>query len=446
MLPPAKRQRLAPPLAAAPRIVPEDILLTEVLPRLPVRSLFRCRSVCRSWSAGIDDPLFARRHLQHQHLSHGARMSVLDVPCEPRLEEHWGEARSKEMEFRRIQLHGARHHQQGGGEPAAAATATTTTTAELMHSVVCPENRFTALLQPLLHCDGMVLVATASGELFVCNPATREFVELPPGSPTLMQWPGPGPVAFGFDPYTNTYKVARVFYRGFELVEDDEPYDDDGQERGTLDVDHGHEVFTLGSGGGGSWEPTEDPPHCIACATPICTRGAFYCSAAVGRADEPRPFDLLRFCMRDETFTVVPYPPCFSQSGGVIGDQDTLTELGGRLCCAHVRCPRAVDIWLASDDGGHGEEKSLQWSIAYRIELLKPVDHSVLPLDVYGDDEVLLSVDRRMLCKCNATTKAVKEVLDMERALDLYGATPQLSLRLLHNAVPYVESLMSISG
>ncbi|PVH35112.1 hypothetical protein PAHAL_7G107100 [Panicum hallii] len=406
--PPAKRWQLAASVAAA---IPEDILVSEVLARLPVRSLLRFRSVCRSWRAAIDgDPRLVRHHLE---LSRGqAPPSVLDVPCEPRLEDHWGEARSKEMEFRRIR-HGA------------------AVDAELMLAAASPANRFTAVIDPV-HCDGMVLVPTASGELFVCNPATRELVALPPGSRSVMR----GAVAFGFDPSSNTYKAARIFYRGVELVEAD---DDEGGE-GVEEYDVGHEVLTLGADS--SWEPTDDPPYYVAPIRPICTRGAFYWTAAVGRADDPRPTELLRFCLRDKTFAVVPNPPCFFQSVGglgLIGNRDTLTELGGRLCCAHARTATGVDIWLADDDGPR-----LEWSMAHRIELLRPVAHSVLPLAADGD-ELLLSVDRRVLYKYSAASKAVEEVLDMQRVPDLYGGRPPLPLRLVHHAVPYVESLVSIT-
>ncbi|TVU13738.1 hypothetical protein EJB05_37164, partial [Eragrostis curvula] len=272
----------------------------------------------------------------------------------------------------------------------------------------------TALGNPV-HCDGIVLVPTASGELFLSNPATREFAALPPGSPSVVVNIS---VAFGFDHWTGTYKVARCFYRRFDFV-------DDAGGGGGYDYDVGHEVLTLGVG---TWEPTEDPPYAVVPRWPICTPGAFYYTALVASADDPQPSELLRFRTRDETFHVVPNPPCFS--GGVIGDREELTELRGRLCCAHARAPAAVDIWLSTD---HHDDDDLEWSF-------------VLPLAVSADgDEVLLSVDRRVLYKFNAKKRALEIVVDMQRVPDLYGAPkPELPLRFLHHAVPYVESLVSI--
>ncbi|KAK3145051.1 hypothetical protein QOZ80_4AG0322110 [Eleusine coracana subsp. coracana] len=412
MAPTTKRRRSAPPSS-----IPEEILVSDVLARLPVKSLLRFRSVCWSWRAANDDPRFVRRHLE---LSSARPPSVVDVPCEPRLEQYWTEARSSKdqpLEFRRIWPGGL------GGEP----------TAELMHAVTCS---ITAVTHPV-HCDGMVLVPTTSGELFLSNPATREFVRLPRGSPTTVFVENP--VAFGFDPWSGTYKVARCFYRCFEMEESD----DDGHVEVEYDV--GHEVLMLG-GTSPSWEETNDPPHAIMPTRPICTRGNFYWTAVVGRADEPRPMELLRFCLRDETFHVVPNPPCFvdTEIAGVIGDRDTLTELTGRLCCAHV-CAQCfyVDIWLANDDG-----PCLDWYVAYNIELLRPVQHSVLPLAVIDGDDVLLSVDRNTLYRYKATTGTLHKVVDMQRAPDFYAAPkpPRNPFIFLHHAVPYVESLVSIQS
>ncbi|CAN6234649.1 unnamed protein product [Urochloa humidicola] len=239
----------------------------------------------------------------------------------------------------------------------------------------------------------------------------------------------PGPVAFGFDPWSGTYKVARVVYRGFEPVPDSH-YE--------VELDIGHEVLTLG--GGGAWEETDDPPCYIDYVRPICTRGAFYWTAVVdGGGPHRTTTELLRFCLRDETFAAVPYPPCDC----VIG-HDTLTELAGKLCCAHAH-GSSVDVWLADHDDD-GLQQRPEWSVAYRIDFLRPIiEHSVLPLVVHGD-ELLLSVDRRVIYKFNVATEALVEVVDMQRVPDLYGAKPALPLRLLHHAVPYVESLVAISS
>ena len=51
-------------MAASTSIIPDDLLVSEVLIRLPAKSVARCRCVCRSWRAGIAGAAFVRRHLE----------------------------------------------------------------------------------------------------------------------------------------------------------------------------------------------------------------------------------------------------------------------------------------------------------------------------------------------------------------------------------------------
>lgn len=55
-----------------------------------------------------------------------------------------------------------------------------------------------------LHCYGLVLIPSMTGHIFVCNPATKEFVELPPGTPNASLHQR---VAFGFDHSSGTYTL-----------------------------------------------------------------------------------------------------------------------------------------------------------------------------------------------------------------------------------------------
>ncbi|XP_021724261.1 F-box/kelch-repeat protein At3g23880-like [Chenopodium quinoa] len=55
----------------------EDIILCEILPRLPVKSLFRFKSVSTKWRSVISDPQFAKTHFTH--LSSLSSRSVLTL-------------------------------------------------------------------------------------------------------------------------------------------------------------------------------------------------------------------------------------------------------------------------------------------------------------------------------------------------------------------------------
>ncbi|GJN21631.1 hypothetical protein PR202_gb09125 [Eleusine coracana subsp. coracana] len=169
-----------------------------------------------------------------------------------------------------------------------------------------------------LHCDGLIMIPCTTGRIFVCNPSTSEFVELPRGSRNVV---GDHRAAFGFDPRSGKYKVARHFFRSYI----EKPRED------------GHEVLTLGDGGEAwKWMATMDPPYAINPRPPICLPGFFYWSAFHPSTDhgDTTKHVILRFNLHDEMFTVHPNPPCRD----FVSKNDRLCELDGKLCCLHVGC------------------------------------------------------------------------------------------------------------
>lgn len=189
----------------------------------------------------------------------------------------------------------------------------------------------------------------------MCNPTTREFVELPRGSRNIA---GDHRVAFGFDPLSGKYKVARHFVRSYT-----EKPQADGE--GTVtEYSAGHEVLTLGEGEEAwRWKATMDPPYAINARTPICLPGFFYWSALHSSTNHGNTkvssHVILRFNLHDELFTVHPNPPC----RGFVSDNDALCELGGKLCYIHSASLFDVAIWLAED------RPNLAWSLQCRVNL-----------------------------------------------------------------------------
>nr|TKW39757.1 hypothetical protein SEVIR_1G200600v2 [Setaria viridis] len=409
---PEKRRRAAPPPAA----IPQDLLLSEVLPRLPAKHLARFKCVCRSWRAAVEsDPAFVRRHLE---LSRAAPPYILVIPREEFYNDDGDDdddddgAMSGEISFHRLIL---------GEAPG-------TADVELVFDKAWPEGIAHGVLPT--HCDGLVAVATAADQIFVCNPATREFVALPPGSRDVLDIKAPA-AALGYDPLRNRYVVARYFYRKYDLSKD--------VASGALSLDYeiGHETFTLGSGGGdGCWEPTADPPHAIGPARPVCTREAFYWCTAVRR-----PSALLRFSLRDRAFDVVPCPPGADYVHGV----DHLTELAGKPCYVQPATETAFDFWVADDDGGPRPE----WTLRCRVDFADygpSVGSDALSVVAAVGDEMMIAADHRNLYSCDGRRrKGARLLVDMEE--ELAYERPDGSTydgELLHHVVPYVESLVSI--
>jgi F-box interacting protein len=357
-------------------------------------------------------PLLARRHRgprRHRELSHAKPPSVLAIPRE--VDPNDELATCGEISFHRLQP-------------------TRSTEAELLHQEEEGAAVVTRFIRPA-HCDGLVAIATKTNRVFVCNPVTREFVALPPGSHNAeldeeycyLRVP---PLAIGFDRWRNSYVVARYFYRTLGEVSYDE---DTGVKLGHLDYDIGHEVFTLGADC--DWEFTQDPPHAVDIQRPICTRRAFY-----WHADMPEQ-RLMRFGLRDRKFDVVPCPPAVGWT-----TMDAMTELDGKLCYVHAAADASFEVWLADED-------ALQWSRRCRIDLVDPFPRMVYTLAplIVDRDELVVDVGNE-LRRYDVKKKAmVGTTVDMER--DLRYKRPDGSEYVCqgynssHYVVPYFDSLVS---
>ncbi|RLN41044.1 F-box/LRR-repeat protein [Panicum miliaceum] len=165
--PAAKRQHKAEAID-----IPHDVL-EQVLLQLPVKSLMRFKSVCKSWRDTIASPHFERCQLQ---VSRARRPSMLVLPL-------WVMAppfRMDRIMFFAYPGYGA--------------------AAELMHEKAWSTG-IGSFGRPL-HCDGLIVVAAAlSSQIFVCNPATKELVALPAGSPDYC-YGCHQKIGFGVDPST----------------------------------------------------------------------------------------------------------------------------------------------------------------------------------------------------------------------------------------------------
>ncbi|CAL5017377.1 unnamed protein product [Urochloa decumbens] len=427
---PRKRHRITLPPAIP--TIPDDLLVSEILTRLPASFLLRCaRSVCRSWRAAVKDPAFIRRHLE---LSRARPPAIIAISLPPTADDD---------------------HDDDEEE------ATTTT----------PPARAAVVTVRAAHCDGLVAVTTSTGvtaRTTVWNPATMESVSVPTASPNA----GAGhftmvtsvAVAIGFDPSTNGYVLSRFFYRVTSAF----------RNAGTLVVEHdgvGHEVLRIGSGAGAAgaeWRLTEDAPFTIDDTVPpvSCARGggAIYwaamnpssgdgCGEDAVDDDDDSDGDggganvLLRFSVRDETFAAFPLPP----GAGCVGRRDRVTELAGELCFARAVAPTGFDVWVAAAGGSGGGEP--EWSLRWHVDFYRPVCF-VAPLAVGADGVLLMSVDDEDVYMYDKQNRVLEKVADVQevsrhvrwnwngsRGEDDAVCSSCSAVRLL---VPCVESLVSI--
>ncbi|KAK3144970.1 hypothetical protein QOZ80_4AG0320530 [Eleusine coracana subsp. coracana] len=385
--------------------IPHDLVISEVLTRQPTKSLLRFKSVCRSWRAAVEDPAFVRRHLELSRARTPPSLVVI-----PRDEDDANdESESEGVSFHRLLL----------DDPADVAL--------MFEKALLPDHLgMTNAIVPT-HCDGLIALATPTGQVFVCNPATREFVALPPSTRDVsIESPA---VAIGYDSWRDRYIVARYFYR---------TYDDECEEDA---ADIGHEIFTLGEEEDSSWTPTADPPHAIRPARPICTRNAFYWSTHNLKPKNA----LLRFGLRDRAFDVVPFPPATDFNHCV----DNVAELGGKLCYVNTATKTAFDVWVADDEGDGGPRWLLRCRVDFDLFLFGEAvgAEAMIPVADFGD-EVLLAADYRTLYSYDARQDSVVRVVDLEDELEYDtadGDEEPWSGGLVHHVLPYVESLVPIS-
>ncbi|XP_034604679.1 uncharacterized protein [Setaria viridis] len=369
---PRKRHRVTPTPPATAATIPEDLLVSEVLARLPAESLLRSGSVvCRSWRAAVRDPAFIRRHLELSR-ARPPTMLAISWPMDEKEEDDDEEEATTVTPPRVVSVRAA-------------------------------------------HCNGLVAVTASTGHTAhttVWNPATMESVAVPTESPNV----GPftmitsAVAAIGFDPRTNGYVLSRFFYRVNRIFTDGRS--------GSVVVEYddvGHEVLRLGAGAGAGWRFTENAPFPIDDSVPpVCVRGAIYWAAMDPSASGEDDVDddgianiLLRFSLRDETFAVFPLPPRVRS----VGRRNRVAELAGELCHAHATAPTAFDVWVATGDDEPGRPA---WWLRWHVDFYRPVDF-VAPLAVDAGGVLLMSVDEEDMYRYDKRNRVLEKVADVQQ-------------------------------
>ncbi|XP_020253995.1 putative F-box protein At2g02030 isoform X2 [Asparagus officinalis] len=130
-------------------ILSEDIISSEILPRLPAKDVLRWRSVSKSWNAVIPNPFLARLHLVRAR-KRLPKLMFITID---------GLRRGMSLYAYDLSSSSKRHG-----------------ASLLFNHLLCKTER--SLFRPQ-HCNGLVLLSFATGPFFVCKPATQELVILP---------------------------------------------------------------------------------------------------------------------------------------------------------------------------------------------------------------------------------------------------------------------------
>ncbi|XP_058185599.1 F-box protein At3g07870-like [Rhododendron vialii] len=343
----------------------------------PVKPLVRFKSVCKNWYALIQNPSFVSLHCN--------RAAAENTDCV----------------LVKRSLNGG-----GKGSITLSLVPNETSTQDIVISSTDLDNE----LRLLGHCNGVVCLSglAFNQTIILCNPSIREFRVLPQSSYKTDHFSNLG---FGFDPYTNDYKVVKFEFRHIysSIDETIEIYDlsTDSWRKVVLDSSFGFGLnFKYSSCS--SWN------------------GDFYWFACGPSGDRK----IIAFRMSNEVFDVIPVPEVCSLDNSrerrlfVLNDSLALVlYTSGWELSSHLE--KCFDIWIMEEQG-----VEVSWTKKFTIGPLKGI-YFALGFRLNG--EFLFEGDRGQLMSYHIDTQQIKKY-------QVYGHWPPGCLQVLL----YNESLVSV--
>ncbi|KAK9285396.1 hypothetical protein L1049_024588 [Liquidambar formosana] len=304
----------------------------EILSRLPIKTLFDCRRVCKTWRNLLSDPHFAELHVARSPIS--LLLKTFHMRPESRM-------------LHLFDLQGAN-------------TGHLDDRLKLKAEVNIPNFRF-ALLNS---CNGLLCLCEpdySDNPICVCNPILGEYITLPKVK-VGMRCCGAG---FGFSHETNQYKVIRVLAR-MDAASDNKDYE--------------AEIYTLG---GGAWRSIGNALFSMWCRSSFNTlvNGALHW--LYGGCDNPDNIDYIpSFHFGSEEFGAIPAPA--EKLMGYLH----LGVLGGCLSICDGTNSDHIDIWIMKN---YGVKES--WSKDFVIDNLIFERHNLdfyEPIMILNSGEILI--------------------------------------------------------
>ncbi|XP_021889924.1 F-box protein At3g07870-like [Carica papaya] len=280
--------------------LPQEILL-DIFSRLPISSVLQLKFVCRGWRNLARDPHFTKMHISHMAKSNPCLIFYSNQPIEKQLYfVDLYARRDKEAVVKKIYP---------------------------QFSTVMPK------FEVIGSCNGLLCLCDPENThaLFICNPFTRDYKELPKG-PELNR---DHDVIFGFGchPTTKEYKVIRIInyrnrYRAPRCCR-------------FVGMQTEVQVLTVGDV---TWRSLGECPYLLLnWSSPVLVNGRLHWVTWPVRYG-PKHM-LVSFDLADEQFREVPRPEC----GALDMYRYNLFLLRGCLSAAVIRYYRQVDIWVMKE-------------------------------------------------------------------------------------------------
>ncbi|KAG4387662.1 hypothetical protein AAZX31_09G010500 [Glycine max] len=323
--------------------LPREVV-TDILSRLPAKSLLRFRSTSKSWKSLIDS-----QHFNSVHLSRSLSLTS-NTTLILRLDSDLYQTNFPTLDPPLF----------------------------LNHPLMCYSNNITLLGS----CNGLLCISNVADDIAFWNPSLRQHRILPSlPLPRRRLHPDTTLFAarvygFGFDHTSPDYKLVRISY--FVDLQD-------------RSFDSQVKLYTLRAN---AWKTLPSMPYALCCAR---TMGVFVGNSlhwVVTRKLEPDQPDLIvAFDLTHEIFTELPLP----DTGGVGGGFEIDVALLGDSLCMTVNFHNSkMDVWVMRE-----YNRGDSWCKLFTLEESRELRSfkCLRPLGYSSDgNKVLLEHDRKRLC------------------------------------------------
>ncbi|KAM1154929.1 hypothetical protein EV1_025653 [Malus domestica] len=402
------------------RQLPYEIV-EEILLQLPMKSLLRFRSVCKSWLALISDPKFVKSHLlirstkpdvddhdcDHDHDAHGkttssrARLMLSTLPLLQSVHVHILNTTTIDAPATApLPSPG-----DGEAEPIAEAKAETetkeeaagTTSANTTTKVVEEEHEYPVTMRRPVEdmkivgsCNGLVCLVLASEDMMIYNPSTRHVH----AAPKLMTISDKDYFyGFGYDLCKDDYKIVRAT---------------SSSKAGIFATQL--DIYSLKNN---TWKARAEtlPFYFLFNVVGTLLNEALHWAVRRGKTtdqvaadgDDERPFSIVSFDITEETYRQVPLPGDGDKKFSFYG----LGVLGGRMSMLHSPHGSDYQVWLMNEYG-----VKASWSIFTTIPQKMDSEYLGLMslLSILSNGEILILLHQRKLVIYNPADRKFRTV------------------------------------
>ncbi|XP_026442972.1 F-box/kelch-repeat protein At3g23880-like [Papaver somniferum] len=317
--------------------IPEEVYL-EILYRVPVKSTFLCKCVCKSWLSLISTPDFVKMHLNVSIQKNNPKLMIkYQDPLENRLL----------VERRGVALYSVSYD------------SLSSSINEFEYEAVeldYPLGHFDYFFKTMGICDGLVCLCFQVGRrdvLFLWNPATREFKGVLAAPNEASDTKELGICGFCYDKRIDDYKLVKLLQCNRSLMVDASyVVDRIDQSQGMSLVD----VYNMGSN---SWKSIESVPYSFPmCGIPgVLVNGALHW---LGHTEAlQRSLVMVTFNIIEERFEELQLPKQPFDKKKIFV---TVGVLKGCLCVINSIDPNCFQIWKMED---YGVQES--WNLCHVI-------------------------------------------------------------------------------